>query len=123
MQTIHVQFDDETQARIVAAFASPQSAQDYPYMAEVGDEDPRYLEFLKRQSGGSGGEAANTYERDRLLSAATLAIAPLQDAVDLEDATAKEIALLKKWKQYRVAVNRTDLTVDPAVWPKAPQSN
>ena len=47
-------------------------------------------------------------KRDNLLSVAAIRIAPLQDAVDLEEATAAEVALLKKWKQYRVAVNRID---------------
>lgn len=45
-------------------------------------------------------------EVDKRLGIAALRIAPLQDAVDLEDATPVEVALLKKWKQYRVAVNR-----------------
>lgn len=62
----------------------------------------------------------NTLMRDSLLAAATLAIAPLQDAVDLDDATAAETALLKKWKQYRVAVNRINLTLASPTWPKAP---
>ena len=64
--------------------------------------------------------ATNTAERDALLAQATLAIAPLQDAVDLEDATAAEIALLKQWKQYRVAVNRVALTLPEPVWPTQP---
>ena len=34
------------------------------------------------------------------------AIAPLQDAVDLDMATDSESALLKDWKRYRVALNR-----------------
>lgn len=34
------------------------------------------------------------------------AIAPLQDAVDLEDATDGEVAALKDWKRYRLALNR-----------------
>jgi hypothetical protein len=34
------------------------------------------------------------------------AIAPLQDAVDLEVATETEAALLKEWKRYRVALSR-----------------
>lgn len=64
--------------------------------------------------------AKNTTARDYYLRNATLAVAPLQDAVDLDDATTTEIDLLKKWKQYRVAVNRVDLTkVDP-VWPTQP---
>ncbi|WP_272905162.1 tail fiber assembly protein [Pseudomonas petrae] len=64
--------------------------------------------------------AANTAERDRLLSIATLAIAPLQDAADLEEATASETAMLKKWKQYRVAVNRVDLVAEGPDWPGPP---
>lgn len=64
--------------------------------------------------------ARNTAIRDSLLASATLAIAPLQDAVDLDDATAAETALLKKWKQFRVAVNRIDLTLESPSWPDQP---
>lgn len=64
--------------------------------------------------------AANTSIRDGLLAQATLAIAPLQDAVDLEDATVAETELLKKWKQYRVAVNRINLTQPEPEWPLQP---
>lgn len=62
----------------------------------------------------------NTLTRDSLLGIATLAIGPLQDAVDLEDATANEVAMLKKWKQYRVAVNRVVLIAENPVWPVPP---
>ncbi|GFM84999.1 tail fiber assembly protein [Pseudomonas cichorii] len=41
-----------------------------------------------------------------LRAAADYAIAPLQDAVDIDDATDAEIALLKAWKKYRVALVR-----------------
>lgn len=64
--------------------------------------------------------ANNTATRDALLNQATQAIAPLQDAVDLDMATDAETALLKQWKQYRVAVNRIDLTQASPVWPAAP---
>lgn len=64
--------------------------------------------------------ARNTQVRDSLLVAATLAIDPLQDAVDLDDATSAEISLLKKWKQYRVAVNRLDITLADVAWPASP---
>lgn len=63
----------------------------------------------------------NTSTRDSLLSQAALAIAPLQDAVDLDDATPDEADLLKKWKQYRVAVNRIDLVLLAPAWPAAPE--
>ncbi|UZJ58542.1 tail fiber assembly protein [Pseudomonas sp. KU26590] len=62
----------------------------------------------------------NTIQRDALLSIAALAIAPLQDAVDLEMATAADVALLKKWKQYRVEVNRTKITEPAPSWPSSP---
>ncbi|CAL8476392.1 tail fiber assembly protein [Caballeronia sp. S22] len=63
---------------------------------------------------------ANTATRDALLAAAAVAIAPLQDAVDLDIATDGEVAFLKQWKQYRVAVNRVDLTQAAISWPSVP---
>jgi hypothetical protein len=64
--------------------------------------------------------SANTYRRNSLLAAATLAIDPLQDAVDLDMATTGDLVMLKAWKLYRVNVNRVDLKgLDPA-WPTQP---
>lgn len=63
----------------------------------------------------------NTFQRDYFLDVATRAINPLQDAVDLEDATTAEVALLKKLKQYRSAVNRIDLTLKAPSWPDQPK--
>jgi hypothetical protein len=64
--------------------------------------------------------ATNTALRDALLSQATTAIAPLQDAVDLDMATDADVANLKAWKTYRVLVNRVDLTQSSPNWPAAP---
>lgn len=67
--------------------------------------------------------AQATTRRDQLLGEAALRIAPLQDAVDIDEATAAEVALLKQWKQYRVALNRIqDQTGYPSeiTWPTAP---
>ncbi|EHP8466655.1 tail fiber assembly protein, partial [Salmonella enterica] len=50
---------------------------------------------------------------------ATEKIAPLQDAVDLDEATDKEKASLLAWKKYRVQVNRVD-TSSPD-WPDIPR--
>ncbi len=66
--------------------------------------------------------ARNEIERDHLLTIAGLAIAPLQDAVELDDAKPEEVVMLKKWKQYRVAVNRADLTIFNTAWPIAPEA-
>ncbi len=46
--------------------------------------------------------AENAARRD----VADKAIAPLQDAVELEEATEVEVALLKEWKRYRLALVR-----------------
>lgn len=65
--------------------------------------------------------STNTATKTFLLALATVAIAPLQDAVDLDDATDADLALLKKWKQYRVAVNRIELTLKEPAWPDQPK--
>ncbi|WDZ97996.1 tail fiber assembly protein [Herbaspirillum sp. WKF16] len=63
-------------------------------------------------------------QRATLLAAAANAIAPLQDAVDLEIATDAEKAELTAWKQYRVALSRIGqqatypMDID---WPEAPK--
>ncbi|HCF1421459.1 TPA: tail fiber assembly protein, partial [Pseudomonas aeruginosa] len=61
--------------------------------------------------------------RDTLLQEATLRIAPLQDAIDLDEATQAEVAELKAWKQYRIALNRVDQQAGyPSLveWPVSP---
>lgn len=56
-----------------------------------------------------------------LLAEANNAIAPLQDAVDLDIATDEEIALLKEWRKYRVLLNRVDTSTAPDItWPVKP---
>ncbi|TDJ74810.1 phage tail protein [Pseudomonas putida] len=62
-------------------------------------------------------------EISRLRSVADYIIAPLQDAVDIDDATDDEKALLALWKKYRVALNRLpDQEGYPAniSWPAPP---
>ncbi|MFG0501124.1 tail fiber assembly protein [Pseudomonas putida] len=54
---------------------------------------------------------------------ADAAIAPLQDAVELDEATEAEAALLKEWKRYRVALSRVaEQAGYPAMidWPTPP---
>lgn len=55
--------------------------------------------------------------------AADYAIAPLQDAVDLDDATDTEVAALKAWKKCRVALSRVPDQPgypDAIDWPVSP---
>ncbi|EAA1752463.1 tail fiber assembly protein [Salmonella enterica subsp. enterica serovar Reading] len=56
--------------------------------------------------------------KNRLLQIAAEKIAPLEDAVDLGEATDDEKTRLLAWRKYRVQVNRVD-TSDPD-WPEQP---
>ncbi|MFE2005665.1 tail fiber assembly protein [Pseudomonas guariconensis] len=74
---------------------------------------PTYAELL----------AVALAERDQFLSIAAIRIAPLQDAVDLGEASAAEEQALVAWKRYRVAVNRIDQQVGfpgQIDWPAPP---
>lgn len=62
-------------------------------------------------------------KKQYLIEIATIAIAPLQDAVDLDIATDEEITLLKEWKKYRVLLNRIDTNDINSVFPEAPTDN
>ncbi len=58
----------------------------------------------------------------QLLAKVSILIAPLQDAVDLEEATPEEAARLKVLKTYRVQLNRVDTSLAPdIVWPTKPE--
>ena len=68
--------------------------------------------------------AAVVIERDRLLSYATLRMAPLVDAQDLGSITDAEASMLMGWKQYRVDLNRIGDQIgypDKIDWPVAPE--
>ncbi len=75
--------------------------------------------------GPSADQLASTaiVQRDELLRTAAIRIAPLQDAVDIGEATAAEEQQLLAWKKYRVALNR--ITEQPGFptaieWPDVP---
>lgn len=62
-------------------------------------------------------------QRNTLLAIASAAIESLQDAVDVDDASDEELILWKAWKQYRLALNRLDLSSAPDIeWPVMPES-
>lgn len=59
--------------------------------------------------------------KQALIVEANSAIAPLQDAVDLDMATPEEESLLRSWKKYRVLLNRVDTSTAPDItWPVKP---
>lgn len=101
-----------------------------------------WLELLKQQSDGKVIAAGNDgipvandappltttqmveiadNQKSSLMAEATVAIAPLQDAVDLEEATDNEKTQLTAWKKYRVLLNRIDTSIAPNItWPTKP---
>lgn len=108
----------------------------YPYHATLNETPEVFQQVLDLIKGGAvvtdyiepeivrptPAEAAID-EYNRLRGVADFKIAPLQDAVELDEATSKELASLKAWKQYRVLLNRVTeqpgypVTID---WPVAP---
>jgi hypothetical protein len=64
--------------------------------------------------------AANTATRDTLLGQASTAIAPLQMAVSLGEATDAETSSARAWVAYSRSVKAVDLTQASPTWPVAP---
>ncbi|RAW87270.1 tail fiber assembly protein [Photorhabdus laumondii] len=61
-------------------------------------------------------------QKQQLIAEATNQIAPLQDAVDLGIATEEEKIALLAWKEYRVILNRIDVSqVMDIDWPEKPE--
>lgn len=67
------------------------------------DNDFVYVENYRELA-----QADAEIQKQALMSEASDAIAPLQDAVDLDMATPEEESVLKEWKKYRVLLNRVD---------------
>lgn len=64
--------------------------------------------------------ARNTQKKNSLMKLATDEIYPLQDAVDLGEATDDEKNKLTSLKKYRVALNRVDVSAAVLEWPEFP---
>lgn len=64
--------------------------------------------------------ANNTQKKISLMKLATDEIYPLQDAIDLGEATDDEKNKLTSLKKYRVALNRVDVSVVGLEWPEFP---
>jgi hypothetical protein len=59
--------------------------------------------------------------RQNLLAEATVLIAPLQDAVELDIATDEELKRYSEWRKYRVLLSRVDASTAPdIIWPDKP---
>jgi hypothetical protein len=114
----------------VPANAKPISAELHAYLLEgqaqgkLIDVDAAGFPVLRDRPPPSDEEVAaiGLKRRDEALAVAASRIAPLQDAVDLMEATALEEDLLRAWKAHRIALMRiTSLHGWPhIVWPQEP---
>ncbi|KFA85882.1 tail fiber assembly protein [Enterobacter sp. EGD-HP1] len=60
--------------------------------------------------------------KQQLMADTSSIIAPLQDAVDIGEATDAEVSSLHGWKKYRVLLNRVDISKAPDIeWPELPE--
>ncbi|WP_279804928.1 MULTISPECIES: tail fiber assembly protein [unclassified Pseudomonas] len=90
---------------MIHAFKADGSQDDYIGESRVSMTEAEVEDYYRRTLTLDPLRAAQA-ELLRLRSLADTAIAPLQDAVDLDDAREAEAARLKAWKRYRVALNR-----------------
>lgn len=106
--------------------ADPQpedSAVAWPNVGGVNDWGEVVTREAKAQAIAAQHLAVVVSETAARRATADSAIEPLQDAVDIDDATAAERLTLTAWKKYRVALNRLPdqtgypITID---WPVAP---
>lgn len=65
--------------------------------------------------------ALNTSVRNELLERASIAMAPMQMAVSLGEATDDEKAMARQWVTFTRAVKAVDLTAADPVWPAKPE--
>ncbi|WMD23110.1 tail fiber assembly protein [Achromobacter seleniivolatilans] len=91
-------------------------------------QDGGWLEEDAPQLAGPDGQQlkdAALAQRDNLLQYATLRMAPLLDAIELEMATEEERATLIAWRQHRIQLNRIELQPDfpeSIAWPQPPDA-
>ena len=70
--------------------------------------------------------AAAKNKRTQLLTSAATRMGPLQDAIEEDTVTAGELASLKLWRQYRIALNRIEQQAgfpSDVDWPTSPDAS
>ncbi|WP_425342549.1 tail fiber assembly protein [Kosakonia sacchari] len=66
--------------------------------------------------------ADNSITKSTLMTIASNAIAPLQDAVELGIATDDETRRYNEWRKYRVLLSRMDIALESPKWPDVPSA-
>ncbi|QXZ11715.1 tail fiber assembly protein [Pseudomonas sp. AO-1] len=117
MGTVHVMFEDSSESKVIAVFGGPQDPEktSWENLGEIEEDDDRYLQWLNPPIDNL---PSARIERDRLISYSTLKINPLQDSVDIGEATDDDLSLLNKWKKYRSDLGKMETKQG---WPDSPQ--
>lgn len=106
---------DADYAALMAANATGKGIQPGPdgYPVAVAPQPPTPAEVLAANQARSTALAATAADA---ISVLTYATDP--DIVDVVNAS--DVASLKQWKQYRVALSKLDLAASPVAWPAQP---
>ena len=89
------------------------------WLAEGNTPDPRFSEEELREQQMLDA----SLELSRLRAIADYTIKPLQDAVDIDEAYAEDLAAWKLWKKYRIALSKVEAQPEYPVnidWPAPP---
>lgn len=63
----------------------------------------------------------NHYVKDSLLKEANIEIDILNDKIEFYEATEGDLAMLKKWKLYRISLKKLDISDINAIFPEKPR--
>lgn len=63
----------------------------------------------------------NHQVKQSLLKEANIEIDILNDKIELDEATDEEVAMLKKWKLYRISLKKLDTSDINVIFPEKPQ--
>lgn len=77
METIFVQFKDETNTQIIATFSCPQSLDDAPVQGEVEVDDPLYVSYVESLSPSAASVITDPVERLKAFLAANPDVAAI----------------------------------------------
>ncbi|MBO3274125.1 tail fiber assembly protein [Pseudomonas schmalbachii] len=106
--------DEEWQALLIGNSTGKQITPDangYPVLTDPPPPTPEQVKVMAEA------------KRQQLLVEASMHVAPLQDAVDLGEASPEEVIALQEWKRYRIALNRLPTSAgwpDNIEWPTPP---
>lgn len=121
-KTVEIEFSDELLIVRVTAEGVPVDLEHSITLHVSVDASPPYSGTEQPET-PTDHEGIATAKQTELRKEADYIITPLQDAVDIDEATTEEESLLKEWKRYRVALSKVQNQEGwptNVVWPTKP---